>query len=128
MALRNSTNFSSSLRTNNHRSDATGETFADRSIVVFQLNANDRTRSHTRHQWIKRIRNIPFRNADQLYKEVIHILQKDSDTFGSQPSKTLSIYIALVENDKNQLRYVATSNDQSDLLLGKTLQRGQGIS
>ena len=126
--MRNSTSFSSSWRINNHRSDAVEEAFADQPIVVFQLNANDRTRSHTRHQWIKRLRNIPFRNADQLYKEVINILQKDSDTFGSQTSKTLSIYIALVENDKNQLRYVATSNDQTDLLLGKTLQRGQGIS
>jgi hypothetical protein len=56
------------------------------------------------------------------------IIQKDSDTFGNQSSKKLSIYIALLENDKNQLRYVATTNDQTDLLLGKTLQRGQGIS
>jgi hypothetical protein len=56
------------------------------------------------------------------------IIQKDSDTFGNQPSKHLSIYIALLENDKNQLRYVATTNDQTDLLLSKTLQRGEGIS
>jgi len=56
------------------------------------------------------------------------IIQKDSDTFGNQPSKYLSIYIALLENDKNRLRYVATTNDQTDLLLGKTLQRGEGIS
>jgi hypothetical protein len=56
------------------------------------------------------------------------IIQKDSETFGNQPSKHLSIYIALLENDKNQLRYVATTNDQTDLVLGKTLQRGQGIS
>jgi hypothetical protein len=33
-----------------------------------------------------------------------------------------------LENNKNQLRYVATTNDQKDLVLGKTLQRGQGIS
>ena len=56
------------------------------------------------------------------------IIQKDSDSFGKQPSKQLSIYIALLENEKTQLRYVATTNDQTDLLLGKTLQRGQGIS
>jgi hypothetical protein len=56
------------------------------------------------------------------------IIQKDSDTFGAQSTKNLSIYIALLENDKNQLRYVATTNDQTDLVLGKTLQRGQGIS
>ena len=56
------------------------------------------------------------------------IIQKDSETFSNQSSKYLSIYIALLENDKNQLRYVATTNDQTDLLLGKTLQRGQGIS
>jgi hypothetical protein len=56
------------------------------------------------------------------------IIQKDSETFGNQTSKHLSIYIALLDNDKNQLRYVATTNDQTDLLLGKTLQRGQGIS
>ena len=56
------------------------------------------------------------------------IIQKDSETFGNQPSKHLSIYIALLDNDKNQLRYVATTNDQTDLLLGKTLQRNQGIS
>jgi hypothetical protein len=56
------------------------------------------------------------------------IIQKDSDTFGNQPSKHLSIYITLLENDKNQLRYVATTNDQTDLLLSKTLQRGEGIS
>ena len=63
-----------------------------------------------------------------LYKEVMEIIQKDSDTFGNQPSKKLSIYIALVENDHNQVRYVASTNDQTDLILGKTLQRGQGIS
>ena len=97
-------------------------------IFVFQLNPADRTRAHTRHQWIKRIRSISFRNADQLYKEVMNIIQKDSDTFGSQPSRALSIYIALVDNDNNQVRYVATTNDQADLVLGKTLQRGQGIS
>jgi hypothetical protein len=56
------------------------------------------------------------------------IIQKDSDTFGAQSTKNLSIYIALLENDKNQLRYVATTIDQTDLVLGKTLQRGQGIS
>jgi len=57
------------------------------------------------------------------------IIQKDSDTFGNQTTrKNLSIYIALLENNKNQLRYVATTNDQTDLVLGKTLQRGQGIS
>ena len=56
------------------------------------------------------------------------IIQKDADTFGSQPSKYLSIYIALLENDRNRIRYVATTNDQTDLLLGKTLQRDQGIS
>jgi hypothetical protein len=56
------------------------------------------------------------------------IIQKDSETFSNQSSKYLSIYIALLENDKSQLRYVATTNDQTDLLLGKTLQRGQGIS
>lgn len=56
------------------------------------------------------------------------IIQKDSDTFGNQPSKHLSIYIALLEDDKNHLRYVATTNDQTDLLLGKTLHRDQGIS
>ncbi len=56
------------------------------------------------------------------------IIQKDSDQFSNQSMKKLSIYIALVENDKNQVRYVATTNDQTNLLLGKTLQRGQGIS
>jgi len=56
------------------------------------------------------------------------IIQKDSDTFSNKTSKNLSIYIALLENDNNQLRYVATTNDQTDLILGKTLQRGQGIS
>ena len=66
--------------------------------------------------------------VDQLYQEVMDIIQKDSDTFGNQSSKKLSIYIALLENDKNQLRYVATTNDQAELLLGKTLQRGQGVS
>jgi hypothetical protein len=64
----------------------------------------------------------------QLYQEVMDIIQKDSDIFGNQSSKKLSIYIALLENDKNQLRCVATTNDQTDLLLGKTLQRGQGVS
>jgi hypothetical protein len=56
------------------------------------------------------------------------IIQKDSDSFSNKTSKNLSIYIALLENDNNQLRYVATTNDQTDLILGKTLQRGQGIS
>ncbi|UJR33360.1 hypothetical protein I4U23_020808 [Adineta vaga] len=93
-----------------------------------QMNPNDRTRIHTRQQWLKRIRNIPFRTVGQLYKEVMDIIQKDSDTFGNQPSKHLSIYIALLENDKNHVRYVATTNDQTDLLLGKTLHRDQGIS
>ncbi|CAF2853599.1 unnamed protein product [Rotaria sp. Silwood2] len=93
-----------------------------------QLNTSDRTRIHTRHEWLKRIRNIPFRTLGYLYKEVMDIIQKDSETFSNQPTKHLSIYIALVENDRNQLRYVATTNDQTDLLLGKTLQRGTGIS
>ncbi|CAF0960589.1 unnamed protein product [Adineta steineri] len=92
------------------------------------LNPTDRTRIQTRQQWLKRIRNIPFRSVGHLYKEVMDIIQKDSNTFGSQPSKYLSIYIALLESNKNQLRYVATTNDQTDLLLGKTLQRDQGIS
>ncbi|CAF5121273.1 unnamed protein product, partial [Rotaria sp. Silwood1] len=93
-----------------------------------QLNTSDRTRIHTRHQWLKRICNIPFRTLGHLYKEVMDIIQKDSETFSNQQTKHLSIYIALVENDRNQLRYVATTNDQTDLLLGKTLQRGEGIS
>ncbi|CAF4551796.1 unnamed protein product [Rotaria sp. Silwood1] len=93
-----------------------------------QLNTSDRTRIHTRHQWLKRIRNIPFRTLGLLYKEVMDIIQKDSETFSNQQTKHLSIYIALVEKDRNQLRYVATTNDQTDLLLGKTLQRDEGIS
>ncbi|CAF3746132.1 unnamed protein product [Rotaria sordida] len=93
-----------------------------------QINASDRTRIHTRHQWLKRIRNIPFRTLGYLYKEVMDIIQKDSETFSNQPSKHLSIYIALLENNRNQIRYVATTNDQTDLLLDKTLQRGEGIS
>ena len=56
------------------------------------------------------------------------IIKKDSETFGNLTSKYLSIYIALLENDQNQLRYVATTNDQNDLLLRKTLRRGEGIS
>lgn len=59
---------------------------------------------------------------------MIEIIQKDADTFGNQPAKKLSIYIALLENDHNRIRYVATTNDQEDLLLGQTLERGQGVS
>ncbi|CAF0966176.1 unnamed protein product [Adineta ricciae] len=93
-----------------------------------QANSNDQTRIHTRQKWLKRIRNIPFQTVAHVYKEIMDIIQKDSDTFGTQPNKHLSIYIALLEDDKNHLRYVATTNDQSDLLLGKTLHRDQGIS
>ncbi|CAM4762867.1 unnamed protein product [Rotaria magnacalcarata] len=92
------------------------------------LNSSDRTRIHTRQQWLKRIRNIPFRTLDNLYKEVMDIIQKDSDTFGNLPPKHLSIYIALLDDDRNQLRYVATTKDQTDLLLNKTLQHGEGVS
>lgn len=92
------------------------------------MSTSDRTRVHTRQQWIKHIRDIPFRTLGQLYKEVTEIIQKDADTFGNQPTKRLSIYIALLESDHNQLRYVATTDDQTELLLGQTLQRGQGIS
>jgi hypothetical protein len=57
------------------------------------------------------------------------MIQKDSDTFGNQPSKHLSIYIALVNDHNNdRLRYVATTNDQTDLLLNQTLTREQGVS
>lgn len=58
----------------------------------------------------------------------MEVMQKDSDTFGNQPPKYLSIYIALLENDKNRLRYVATTKDQTGLLLDKTLERGEGVS
>jgi hypothetical protein len=71
---------------------------------------------------------MSFRTLGQVYKEVMDIIQKDSETFSNQSSKYLSIYIALLENNKEQLRYVATTNDQKNLLLGKTLQRGEGIS
>jgi hypothetical protein len=71
---------------------------------------------------------MSFRTLGQVYKEVMDIIQTDSETFSNQSSKYLSIYIALLENNKEQLRYVATTNDQKNLLLGKTLQRGEGIS
>ena len=71
---------------------------------------------------------MSFRTLGQVYKEVMDIIQKDSETFSNQSSKYLSIYIALLENNKEQLRYVATTNDQKNLLLGKTLQHGEGIS
>lgn len=97
-------------------------------MFVLQLSTSDRTRVHTRQQWIKRIRDISYRSPEQLYKEITEIIQKDADTFGNQPTKRLSIYIGLLENDHNQIRYVATTDDQIDLLLDRTLQRGQGIS
>lgn len=92
-----------------------------------QLSANDRNRTHTRRQWLKRLRNISYRNVDELYKEVFEILQKDSEAFGSPSTKILSVYIALIEEDLDQLKYVAATNDQTNLI-GKTLKRDQGVS
>ena len=93
------------------------------------MSAADRTRAHTRHQWIKRIANLSSRNVEHLYKEVFEILQRDAETFaGGDSTKNLSIYLALIDDDQNEIRYVAATNDHADILLGKTLKRGQGIS
>ena len=92
------------------------------------MSGADRTRAHTRHQWIKRLRNISHQNVTDLYNELMEIIQKDSDAFAHQTPKNMSIYVALVEDNNEQLKYVAATNDQADFLLGKTLKRGQGVS
>ncbi|CAF0769314.1 unnamed protein product [Didymodactylos carnosus] len=94
------------------------------------INRNERDRADLRHQWLKKLRDIPYRTLNVLYKEVIDTLKKDAETFGGQ--KCINAYIALLERNtektQNSIRYVATTADNADLLLGQTLTRGQGIS
>jgi len=93
-----------------------------------QLSTTDRTRAHTRHQWLKRLENFSSRNVENLSNELFEIVQRDVETFGGESSKNLSVYLATIDDDKNEIRYIAATKDHEDILRDKTLKRPDGIS